>query len=68
MKTVVAAAVRNFVVALCFIALAVPVHAAVPCEEMFKNKRAAKAFAKLSDANMKKVEDLRRRSALGQVP
>lgn len=30
----------------------------VPCEEMLKDMRAAKATAKLSDADMKKVNDL----------
>jgi len=30
----------------------------VPCEEMLKDMRAAKATAKLSDADMKKVDDL----------
>ena len=58
MKTIVAAAVLNSVVALGFVALAMPVHAAVPCEEMLKDMRTAKASAQLSDADMKKVEDL----------
>ena len=58
MKIIVAAAVLNSVVALGFIALAMPVHAAVPCEDMLKDMRAAKASAKLSDADMKKINDL----------
>lgn len=58
MKTIVAAAALNSVVALGLIAIAVPVHAAVPCEDMLKDMRAAKASAKLSDADMKKVEEL----------
>ncbi|AYG60899.1 hypothetical protein QD460_31680 [Rhizobium jaguaris] len=32
--------------------------AAAPCEEMLKNMRAAKTTAKLSDADMAKVNDL----------
>ncbi len=58
MKTILAAAVLNSVVALGFIALAIPVHAAVPCEEMLKDMRATKASTKLSDTDMKKVESL----------
>jgi BarA-like signal transduction histidine kinase len=58
MKTIVAAAVLNAFAALGFIVVALPVHAAVPCEEMLKDMRAAKASAKLSDAEMKQVDDL----------
>ena len=54
MKTIVAAAALNSVVALGLIAIAVPVQAAVPCEDML----VAKASAKLSGADMKKVEEL----------
>jgi len=34
----------------------------VPCEEMLKDMRAAKATAKLSDADMKKVNDLEKKA------
>ncbi len=40
-------------------AVAVPAHAAtVPCEDMLRDMRAAKAKATLSDADMAKVNDL----------
>lgn len=57
--TLAAATLFNALVMACFIAVAVPAHAAtVPCEDMLKDMRAAKAKAKLSDADMAKVNDL----------
>jgi uncharacterized membrane protein len=59
MKTLAAAAFFNAVVMVGFIAVALPAHAAtVPCEEMLKDMRTAKASAKISDADMAKVKDL----------
>ena len=59
MRTLIAAALLNVVVLAGFVALAIPSHAAaVPCEEMLKDMRAAKASAKLSDADKTKVDDL----------
>jgi hypothetical protein len=58
MKTIVAATTLNAIIAVGFIGVAIPVHAAVPCEEKLKEMRTAKASAKLSDTDMKKVEDL----------
>jgi signal transduction protein with GAF and PtsI domain len=58
MKTFVAAAVLNSVVALGFLTVSMPAHSAVPCEEMLKDMRSAKAGAKLSDADVQKVNDL----------
>lgn len=57
--TLVAAAFVNTLAVAGSMAVAVPAHAAtVPCEDMLKNMRAAKATAKLSDADMAKVNDL----------
>lgn len=59
MRTLVAAAFLNAIVAVGFIAVSIPAHAAVtPCEGMLKTMRTAKASAKLSDADMAKVNDL----------
>lgn len=59
MKTRVAAAFLNAVVMVGFIAVSIPAHAAVtPCEDMLKTMRATKASAKLSDADMTKINDL----------
>lgn len=58
MKTIVAAAILNGVAALGFLTLSMPAYSAVPCEEMLKDMRAAKAGAKLSDADVQKVNDL----------
>ena len=59
MKTLATAALLNAFVMTGIIAVALPVHAAtVPCEDMLKDMRATKASAKLSDAEMAKVNDL----------
>ncbi|MBY2925578.1 hypothetical protein [Rhizobium leguminosarum] len=59
MKTLVAAAFLNAVVMAGFIAVSIPARAAaVPCEEMLKTMRDTKMSAKLSDADMAKVNDL----------
>jgi hypothetical protein len=57
--TRVGAGLLNALVMAGFIAVAMPAHAAtVPCEDMLKDMRAAKAKARLSDADMAKVNDL----------
>ncbi|MGO4193858.1 hypothetical protein AB4Z13_00635 [Rhizobium sp. YAF28] len=57
--TLVGAGLLNALVMAGVIAVAMPAHAAtVPCEDMLKDMRAAKAKAKLSDADMAKVNDL----------
>lgn len=57
--TLVAAGLLNALIMSGFIAAAMPAHAAtVPCEDMLKEMRATKAKAKLSDADMAKVNDL----------
>ncbi len=59
MKTLVAAAFLNAVTMAGFIAIAMPAHAAtVPCEDMLKDMRAAKAKATLNAADKAKVDDL----------
>jgi BarA-like signal transduction histidine kinase len=58
LKTLVAAALLNAVLFAGFVIVAVPVHAAVPCEEALKEMRAAKAAAKLNDADKAKVDAL----------
>lgn len=59
MKTLIAAALLNFALLAGFVVVAIPAHAAsVPCEEMLKDMRAAKATAKLTDADKAKVDDL----------
>jgi hypothetical protein len=59
MKTLVAAGFFNALVMAGFIAVTIPAHAAtVPCEDMLKQMRAAKAKATLSDADMAKVNAL----------
>ncbi len=58
MKAIFAAAILNGVAALGFLAVSAPAHSAVPCEEMLKDLRAAKAGTKLGDADTKKVNDL----------
>jgi hypothetical protein len=57
MKKIIAATILTVTASLGFIAS--QAHAtAAPCEEMLKDMRAAKATAKLSDADMAKVNDL----------
>jgi len=58
MRTLVAASVVNAITIAGFLALSVPAHSTVPCEEMLKEMRATKATAKLGDADMQKVNDL----------
>lgn len=58
MKTLVAASFLNAVITIGSIAVALPAHAAVPCEDMLKDMRATKAKAKLNDADMAKINDL----------
>lgn len=59
MKTLIAAALLNVVLLAGFVAVAIPAHAAaIPCEEMLKDMRAAKVNAKLSDADKAAVDDL----------
>lgn len=59
MKTLLAAALLNAITMTASIAVAVPARAAtVPCEDMLKEMRTTKAAAKLSDADMKKVDEL----------
>ncbi|MDM9618858.1 hypothetical protein A6U87_15995 [Rhizobium sp. AC44/96] len=58
MRTIVAAGILSSVVALGFIVVALPAHAAAPCEDMLKEMRATKASAKLNDADAKAVEAL----------
>lgn len=59
MKILIAAALLNAVLLVGFVAVAIPAHAAtVPCENMLKDVRTAKASAKLSDADKAKVDEL----------
>jgi hypothetical protein len=59
MKTIAAAGILNAFVALGFIVVSIPAHAAsAPCEDMLKEMRTTKASAKLGDADIKKVDDL----------
>lgn len=58
MRTILAAGILNAVVALGFVVVSLPAHAAPPCEDMLKQMRATKASAKLGDADMKTVSDL----------
>lgn len=58
MKTIAAALLLIASAALGTISVTIPAHAAVPCEEMLKDMRAAKTTAKLGDADMKKVDEL----------
>lgn len=59
MKTIAAAGILNALVALGFVLVSMPAHAApAPCEDMLKDMRATKATAKLADADAKKVNDL----------
>lgn len=58
MRTILAAGILNAVIALGFIVVSLPAHAAAPCEDMLKQMRATKASVKLGDADMKKVDDL----------
>ncbi|WP_337271287.1 hypothetical protein [Oryzifoliimicrobium ureilyticus] len=58
MKIIVAAGLLNIIAAIGFLVVAIPVHAAVPCEDMLKDMRAAKKSSKLTDTDAKKVEDL----------
>jgi hypothetical protein len=58
MRIILAAVVLNSLVAVGLIAVALPAHAAVPCEDMLTSMREAKATAKLSSSDMKKVDDL----------
>jgi hypothetical protein len=56
MKKIIAVTILTAVASLGFVAS--QARAAAPCEEMLKDMRAAKATAKLSDADMAKVNDL----------
>jgi hypothetical protein len=61
MRTIVLAAFLNFFVAVGFIAIAIPAHAAkaaAPCEDMLKSMRQAKASAQLTPADKQKVDTL----------
>ncbi|TCR85271.1 hypothetical protein [Rhizobium sp. BK376] len=58
MKTLVTAAFLNSIFMAGFVIAAAPAHAAVPCEEALKDMRAAKATAKLSDADKAQVDAL----------
>lgn len=63
MRMLTAAFVLNTIVLTGYVAVAVPVRAAapVPCENMLKDMRAAKQTAKLSAADMAKVDDLEKK-------
>ena len=56
MKKIIAVTILTAVASLGFVAS--QARAAAPCEDMLKELRAAKATAKLSDADTKKVNDL----------
>jgi rRNA maturation endonuclease Nob1 len=58
MKTIAAAVLLIATATVGTITVTIPARAAVPCEEALKDMRAAKAIAKLSDADMKKVDAL----------
>lgn len=58
MRTTIAAGILNAFATLGFIAVSIPAHAAAPCEDTLKQMRATKASAKLSEADMKKVDEL----------
>ena len=57
MKKVIAAAILTVIASIGFVVSGAHA-AATPCEEMLKDMRTAKATAKLSDADMTKVNDL----------
>lgn len=57
MNKTIAAAILAAIAATSFVSSSVQA-ANVPCEEMLKDMRAAKATAKLGDADMAKVNDL----------
>ncbi|KQV28576.1 hypothetical protein ASC97_07935 [Rhizobium sp. Root1203] len=58
MRTIAAAGIINSLLALVFFAAPFQAHATVPCEDALKQMRAAKVSATLSDADMKKVNEL----------
>lgn len=59
MKKLFAATILNSLALAGLAAASLPAHAAaVPCEEKLSEMRTAKASAKLSDADMAKVNDL----------
>jgi hypothetical protein len=58
MKTLFLASVVTAIAGVGFVILAFMANAAVPCEDMLKQLRAAMQTVKLSDADMTKVTDL----------
>jgi len=58
MRTLVAVSFVSVVATAGLAALSAPTYSAVPCEDMLKEMRSARAGAKLSDTDMQKVDEL----------
>lgn len=58
MRTIVLASAINFFVVLGLIAIALPAHAVVPCEDMLKSMRHVRQTTSLSAADKQTVDGL----------
>jgi hypothetical protein len=58
MRTIVAAAVLNILVAMGFIIISIPAQASIPCEDMLQKMLAARSSLQLAEVDARRVNDL----------